>query len=108
MEQASCRFYINGLVMKNRIKGLKIGTKVIILCRPNIRWELLCNVGEITEVTYVGKDFVNIKATDKIKINLGKDALFRRYSYYEAVENFELIRMHLDVLEIVQKILDVE
>ena len=95
-------------MLENRIKGLKIGTKVKILCRPNIRWELLCNVGEITEVTYVGKDYVNIKATDKIKINLGKDALFRRYSYYEAVENFELIRMHLDVLEIVQKILDVE
>lgn len=92
----------------NRIKGLKIGTKVKICCRPNIRWELLCNVGEITEVTYVGKDYVNIKATDIIKKNLERGALSRRYSYYEAVENFELIRMHLDVLEIVQKILDVE
>lgn len=92
----------------NRIKGLKIGTKVKILCRPNIRWELLCNIGEITEVTYVGKDFVNVKATDIIKINLERAAASRSYSYYEAVENFESIRMHLGVLEVIRKDLNVE
>lgn len=96
-------------MVANRIKGLKIGTKVKILCRPNIRWELLCNIGEITEVTYVGKDFVIIKATDIIKKNLERAAASRGYSYYEAVENFESIRMHLGVLEkIQQKALNVE
>lgn len=92
----------------NRIKGLKIGTKVIIRYCPSIRWELLCNVGEITKVIYVGKDFVNIEATDKIKTNLEKGAASRRYSYYKAVEDFESIHMHLGVLEIIQKDLDVE
>jgi hypothetical protein len=87
----------------NKIKGLKIGTKVRIHGVPGLRWELFCNVGELTEVTYVGKDFVHIKATDSIKKNLGKGAASRRYSYYEAVENFESIRMHLGVLEIIQK-----
>lgn len=95
-------------MIANRIKGLKIGTKVKICCCPGIRWELLCNVGEITEVAYVGKDFVNIKATDNIKKNLEKGAASRRHSYYEAIEDFEQIRMSLNVLEIVQKILDIE
>lgn len=99
------KLIINNL---NRIKGLKIGTKVRICNCPSLRWELLCNIGEVTEVIYVGKDFVNIKATDNIKTNLERGAASRGCSYYEAVENFELIRMHLDVLEIVQKILDVE
>lgn len=95
-------------MIANRIKGLKIGTKVRILCCPGIRWELLCNVGEITEVTYVGKDYVNIEATDKIKINLEKGATSRRHSYYEAIEDFEQIRMSLNVLEIIRKDLDIE
>lgn len=95
-------------MIANRIKGLKIGTKVRILGVPGLRWELLCNLGELTEVTYVGKDFVHIKATDKIKINLGKGAASRSYSYYEAVENFESIRMHLGVLEVIRKALNIE
>jgi hypothetical protein len=95
-------------MIENRIKGLKIGTKVKILCRSNIRWELLCNVGEITEITYVGKDYANIKATDSIKKNLERAAASRGYSYYEAVRNFEQIRMNSSVLEIIQKKLDIE
>lgn len=95
-------------MLENRIKGLKIGTKVRISNCQNFRWELLCNIGEITEITYIGKDYVNIKATDKIKINLGKGAASRRYDYYEAVKDFEQIRMNLSVLEIIQKKLDIE
>lgn len=100
------KLIINNL---NRIKGLKIGTKVRICNYPGLRWELLCNLGEPTEVTYVGKDFVNIKATDNIKKNLERGAASRGCRYYEAVENFELIRMHLGVLKVIQKdCLDIE
>lgn len=95
-------------MIANKIKGLKIGTKVKILNYQSFRWELSCNIGEITEVTYVGKDYANIKATDSIKKNLERAAASRGCSYYEAVGNFEQIRMDLSVLEIIQKKLDIE
>jgi len=96
-------------MMTDRIKGLKIGTKVKIPNCQNFRWELLCNIGEITEVAYVGKDYVLMKATNSIKKNLERGAASRGHNYKEAVEDFEQIRMHLGVLEVIQKgYLDIE
>jgi hypothetical protein len=95
-------------MIANRIKGLKTGTKVKIPNCQNFRWELLCNIGEITEIAYVGKDYVLMKATDSIKKNLERGAVSRGYKCEEAVEDFEQIRMNLSVLEIIQKKLDIE
>jgi len=93
----------------NRIKGLKIGTKIKIPNFQNFRWELLCNIGEITEVVYAGKDYVLMEATNSIKKNLERGAASRGLNYKEAIEDFEQIRMHLGVLEIIQKsYLDIE
>ena len=93
----------------NKIKGLKIGTKVKIPNCQNFRWELLCNIGEITEVAYVGKDYVLMKATNSIKRNLERGAISRGYKCEETIEDFEQIRMHRGILELIQKgYLDIE